>query len=100
MPATVLITTTGPNVSCTAEVVATLAYRLVNYWLPLPFGAVADLRLRLRAVDRRPVTRGRPGRPRYQRPGRPMTATDDMPPQLPLVPGPAPVLTQFPRIQY
>jgi uncharacterized membrane protein YbhN (UPF0104 family) len=54
MPATVLITTTGPNVSCTAEVVATLAYRLVNYWLPLPFGAVAYLRLRLHAADRRP----------------------------------------------
>ena len=35
-------------------VVATLAYRLVSYWLLPPLGVVAYLRLRLRAVDRRP----------------------------------------------
>jgi small-conductance mechanosensitive channel len=32
-----------------AAVLAVLGYRIVNYWLPLPPGAIAYLRLRLRS---------------------------------------------------
>ena len=35
-------------------VLATLAYRIADYWLPLPFGAVACLRLRAGPADRGP----------------------------------------------
>ena len=45
--------TAGLRRTPATAVVATLAYRLVNYWLPLPFGAAAYLRLRLRTADRR-----------------------------------------------
>jgi len=51
---TLVAITTGFGAPRAIAVVATLACRLVSYWLPEPFGAVAYLRLRLRAADHRP----------------------------------------------
>jgi len=76
--------------------VATLAYRLVNYWLPLPFGAAAYLRLRLRTADRR-LDNPRPSGPAQVRaPGPAEDGDAGHAASAALEPGPAPVLTQFP----
>jgi uncharacterized protein (TIRG00374 family) len=46
---TLVAVTAGFGVPRATAVLAVLGYRLVNYWLPLPVGAVAYLRLRLSA---------------------------------------------------
>ena len=51
------------GVSAGDAAVATLAYRLVSYWLPLPAGAIAAVvyKLRVRRAPSPSVTRTRPG---------------------------------------
>jgi hypothetical protein len=44
---TLVAVTAGFGVPRATAVLAVLGYRLVNYWLPMPAGAVAYLRLRL-----------------------------------------------------
>jgi uncharacterized membrane protein YbhN (UPF0104 family) len=39
----------GSGAPRATAVIAVLGYRIVNYWLPLPLGAVAHLRLQLNA---------------------------------------------------
>lgn len=44
---TLVAITVGFGAPRPIAVLATLAYRLVNYWLPLPAGAASYLRIRL-----------------------------------------------------
>ena len=67
---TLVAITAGFGAPRATAVVATLAYRLVNYWLPLPSApwpiCASGSAPRIAGL----ITRGQPGRPRYQRPGR------------------------------
>jgi uncharacterized protein (TIRG00374 family) len=51
--ATLVAVTVAFGAPAQVAVPAVLAYRVVNFWLPLPIGAAAYLRLRLRAAARR-----------------------------------------------
>jgi uncharacterized membrane protein YbhN (UPF0104 family) len=60
---TLVAITVGYGAPRSTAVLAVLSYRLVNYWLPLPAGAVACLRTRLgprheRDPGRRPPAAG------------------------------------------
>jgi uncharacterized protein (TIRG00374 family) len=50
---TLVAITVGYGAPRATAVVAVLSYRLVNYWLPLPAGAIAYLRTRLGRRDSR-----------------------------------------------
>jgi uncharacterized membrane protein YbhN (UPF0104 family) len=56
--------TVGFGAPRATAVLAVLGYRIVNYWLPLPPGAVAYLRLRLRpGADGKRKGKGKPAAP-------------------------------------
>jgi uncharacterized protein (TIRG00374 family) len=56
--------TVGFGAPRATAVLAVLGYRIVNYWLPLPPGAIAYLRLRLRlGTDGKRKGKGKPAAP-------------------------------------
>ena len=58
---TLVAITVGFGAPRATAVLAVLGYRIVNYWLPLPPGAVAYLRLRLRpGADGKRKGKGKP----------------------------------------
>jgi uncharacterized protein (TIRG00374 family) len=59
--ATLVAVTVAFGAPSHTAVPAVLAYRVANFWLPLPVGAAAYLRLRLRARSRRRLARTPPG---------------------------------------
>jgi uncharacterized protein (TIRG00374 family) len=61
---TLVAITVGFGAPRATAVLAVLGYRIVNYWLPLPPGAIAYLRLRLRSgADGKGKGKGKPAAP-------------------------------------
>ncbi len=61
---TLVAVTAGFGAPRATAVLAVLGYRIVNYWLPLPPGAIAYLRLRLRpGADGKRKGKGKPAAP-------------------------------------
>jgi uncharacterized protein (TIRG00374 family) len=61
---TLVAITVGFGAPRATAVLAVLGYRIVNYWLPLPPGAIAYLRLRLRpGADGKRKGKGKPAAP-------------------------------------